>query len=570
MSDMKLIYDKLKAEGFCDNGIFGLMGNLKAESGLKANNLQNSYQSKLGYTDESYTKAVDDGSYTNFVKDSAGYGLAQWTYWSRKQNLLDYAKSAGKSIGDMEMQVDFLIVELRGYKSVYNVLKSASSIKEASDIVLTQYERPANQSDSVKETRAKYGEEIKALVEAETEESKVSIRDSVLKVCNQELGVGEPTGDDKFIKWFNENVLKTWSFAMNVAWCSIFVTYAGVMGGLTSNEFPLTANCDEGMNWFKNHKQWKYGAAYGGSYIPKKGDVVYYSSSKSQSDSTHVGWVESCDGTLMVAVEGNYSNMVKKRTIYLSDAYILGYGVINYPDETTQETTTTNKLAGTGIGTGVALEAMNIRTGNSTSHSKIGVLNKGKSVEILKVMDNNWLKIVWDTAESGYAYVSNTKPYFTITWKEESYQTKNDYKVGDIVQFNGTKHYTSVAATNAKTCKPGKAKITQYAEGKKHPYHLIHTDGSASNVYGWVDAADISPLAQSGYTVWTGKVTASVLNVRTGAGTEYGKLQAWPQLAKNNLVDVLGEVKAKNGSTWYYVNIQGNKGYVHSAYITKA
>jgi hypothetical protein len=53
------------------------MGNLYAESGLRSNNLQNTYEKKLGMTDEQYTAAVDNGSYTNFVRDAAGYGLAQ-------------------------------------------------------------------------------------------------------------------------------------------------------------------------------------------------------------------------------------------------------------------------------------------------------------------------------------------------------------------------------------------------------------------------------------------------------------------------------------------------------------
>ncbi len=60
------------------------MGNLYAESGLMPNNLQNTYNNKLGKTDAEYTAAVDNGSYGNFIKDSAGYGLAQWTYWSKK------------------------------------------------------------------------------------------------------------------------------------------------------------------------------------------------------------------------------------------------------------------------------------------------------------------------------------------------------------------------------------------------------------------------------------------------------------------------------------------------------
>ena len=66
----------------------GVIANLNAESALNPKNLQNSYEKSLGYTDSSYTAAVDSGAYDNFVKDAAGYGLAQWTYWSRKQNLL--------------------------------------------------------------------------------------------------------------------------------------------------------------------------------------------------------------------------------------------------------------------------------------------------------------------------------------------------------------------------------------------------------------------------------------------------------------------------------------------------
>jgi len=133
-------------------------GNLNAESELKPTNLQNSYQSKLGYTDDTYTAAVDSGAYTNFVKDCAGYGLAQWTYWSRKQALLDYARSLGKSIGDLTMQLEFMWKEMQGYKSMMTTLKAATSILEASNAVLTQYERPANMGESVQKTRAGYGQ----------------------------------------------------------------------------------------------------------------------------------------------------------------------------------------------------------------------------------------------------------------------------------------------------------------------------------------------------------------------------------------------------------------------------
>lgn len=74
------IWNYLKAKGLPDCGIAGLMGNLYAESCLIPTNLQNSYEKALSFTDAAYTAAVDNGTYQNFVKDSAGYGLAQWTY----------------------------------------------------------------------------------------------------------------------------------------------------------------------------------------------------------------------------------------------------------------------------------------------------------------------------------------------------------------------------------------------------------------------------------------------------------------------------------------------------------
>lgn len=153
----KTIWDFLTSKGLSAYAVAGIMGNLFAESSLRPNNLQNTYEKKLGMTDASYTKAVDNGTYTNFVRDSAGYGLAQWTYWSRKQNLLNYARSKDKSIGDLTMQLEFLWKELQGYSTVMSVLKSATSVKQASDVILTQYERPADQSSAVKVKRANFG-----------------------------------------------------------------------------------------------------------------------------------------------------------------------------------------------------------------------------------------------------------------------------------------------------------------------------------------------------------------------------------------------------------------------------
>ena len=156
----KIIWDMLLAKINNEFGVAGVLGNLYAESACMPNNLQNSYEKKLGMTDASYTKAVDDGTYTNFVYDGAGYGLAQWTFWSLKQDMLEFCQTAKKSIGDLRTQVEFLIDQLStDFKSsVWDVLCKATSIRQASDAMLLNYERPADQSESARAKRAEYGQ----------------------------------------------------------------------------------------------------------------------------------------------------------------------------------------------------------------------------------------------------------------------------------------------------------------------------------------------------------------------------------------------------------------------------
>lgn len=142
-------------------GVAGLMGNLYAESNLKPNNLQNSYETSLGYTDTTYTDAVDSGAYSesSFVNDRAGYGLAQWTYPSRKQGLYDMYKAGDyPSIGDIHLALDYLWQELGTlFPGVLSVLQTATSVREASDKVLHDFESPADQSESVEAKREEFG-----------------------------------------------------------------------------------------------------------------------------------------------------------------------------------------------------------------------------------------------------------------------------------------------------------------------------------------------------------------------------------------------------------------------------
>ena len=154
----RTIWDTLLA--FIGNayGAAGLMGNLYAESALNPKNLQNTGNKALGMTDDEFTAAMDAGTYGNFVNDGYGYGLAQWTFHTRKAALLAYVRERGVSVGDLAAQLGFLCKELEGYKTVLSTLKTATSVRAASDIVLTKYEAPADQSTAVQEKRAGYSQ----------------------------------------------------------------------------------------------------------------------------------------------------------------------------------------------------------------------------------------------------------------------------------------------------------------------------------------------------------------------------------------------------------------------------
>lgn len=162
--NQKIFWDYFIADDKIGNpyGVAGLMGNVMAESGFNPKNLSNAANKKLNMTDVEYTDVVDSGKYskTKFVNDKCDYGLCQWIFSSRKRGLYDLAKKSGKSVGDLELQLNYIWQELQAYSSVLKVLRGATSIREASDDVLTRYEKPANQSENEKVKRAGYGQRI--------------------------------------------------------------------------------------------------------------------------------------------------------------------------------------------------------------------------------------------------------------------------------------------------------------------------------------------------------------------------------------------------------------------------
>ena len=139
-----------------------------------------------------------------------------------------------------------------------------------------------------------------------------------------------------------------------------------------------------------------------------------------------------------------------------------------------------------------------------------------------------------------------------------------DIKVGDVVEFTGTKHYVSSTAKTASSCKPGKAKVTALAKGKAHPYHLIAVSGGGSTVYGWTDAADIKTGSASTATSYLVKVTTDVLNIRKGPGTNYGTNGA---IRDKGTYTIVAESDGPGSSKWG--KLKSGAGWISLDYAAK-
>ena len=162
----KTIWEYLKAKGFTDVATAAIMGNMEAESNCVSCRLQGDFSTDYQKSRE-YTAMVDKGdiSREQFVYNGpggGGYGLCQWTYWSRKAGLYDLAKSQGVSVGDEFIQVEWLVREFwqDEFRSVLNTLQNSESIRECSDVMIKKFLRPADQSDAVCVQRAKFAREI--------------------------------------------------------------------------------------------------------------------------------------------------------------------------------------------------------------------------------------------------------------------------------------------------------------------------------------------------------------------------------------------------------------------------
>ena len=168
---MPTIWNTLMVAFANEYGVAGLMGNLYAESGCTPYACQPSrpYSTCMTYIGKVDRHEINETGFVYHGCSSSGgvaggqggFGLAQWTWWSRKKALYDYWLTQGGSIGDLAMQLRYLIAEMQSsFPSVWSALVNAQNYTDASNIVLEIYENPDDQSEDVHDTRNNYTQQI--------------------------------------------------------------------------------------------------------------------------------------------------------------------------------------------------------------------------------------------------------------------------------------------------------------------------------------------------------------------------------------------------------------------------
>ena len=343
----------------------------------------------------------------------------------------------------------------------------------------------------------------------------------IVAVMQGWIGYSEKNGKfKKIIDIYNSHPPLARGYAVKYTdeWCATTVSAAAIACGDDMVELIGTeCSCNEFIKIFKNKGIW----IEDGTVTPKPGYIVLYAWSKStqpnDAAANHIGIIEKVQGNTIVAIEGNKSEAVARRTFPIGWGYIRGYGAPKYSDyssdapvnkPTTVALNTTVKW--TGI---VTCSSLNVRVG------------------------------------AGTGYARNAK-YPSLT--------KN---------------------TKVSVC-------DQVADSKNGTWYYIRLEGKYGVSYGYVSSLYINrvqndPIIKADPTItpdnkldkepaWKGTVTASVLNVRSGAGTNYPNLKTVPTIAKGTTVEICDILNGNNNSLWYFVRINGKTyGFVSANYIKK-
>lgn len=126
-------------------GALGVLGNWECESNCEPGRVQGDF-SPYRTVSKAYVQSLNDGKLTmvGFARDQKGFGLAQWTYFTRKEEMYHEWKMSGLAIDSVEFQVAFALKEFqRDFAGDLKTLMTTNDIYTACQVVCARFENPA-------------------------------------------------------------------------------------------------------------------------------------------------------------------------------------------------------------------------------------------------------------------------------------------------------------------------------------------------------------------------------------------------------------------------------------------
>ena len=282
-------------------------------------------------------------------------------------------------------------------------------------------------------------------------------------------------------------------------------------------------------------------------------DVLNVRSGKG-TDTSIVGTL--LNGETVTVLDNSDANWVKIKTQsglegYVAREYLTGAEAPSEPTppETPNETTTAT----------VNADVLNVRSGKGTDTSIVGTLLNGETVTVLDNSDANWVKIRTASGLEGYVareYLTGAETPSEPTPPETPNETTTATVNADVLNVRSGKGTdTSIVGTirNGET-----VTVLDNSDGT---WVKIKTQ---SGLEGYVHRDYLnfgSNAGGGGSTAKYAQVTADILNVRSGMGTEYNKIGS---VSYGEIVEVLDDSNAG----WAKIKTSsGLEGYVSKDYL---
>ena len=227
-------------------------------------------------------------------------------------------------------------------------------------------------------------------------------------------------------------------YGLNYApWCAMFVSWSAAKAGVSRSVVPRLASADR--SWAKKQGVYYKSKQWGGSYTPKKGDLIYFSwSVRDYAD--HIGMVtgtKTVDGKKYVnTVEGNKHDKVVTASYLLSNKYILGYAHPKYTTGEPEETTTPQPVPFTleyrdGLEETVTDETSETSSGQEESESVIppeeGIFGHDVTLSDHKFTRKGYKYTQWTV------YRENSKGEELYLCRDNDDQTAEKWKKADAI-----------------------------------------------------------------------------------------------------------------------------------------